>query len=149
MGETIIAMKKQTDDEKLENVYDRQLQQSEHVKPLLSLYIQDTVQKGASRDNTRLQKRVVRYLDQKVVRSISLPVKDYLKSPPLALLLPRARIRAQEREPVEIACSEQQKVNALEEVSVDSNAIQRGEKPEKRQGFADRPALHDGIPWKG
>ena len=42
----------------------RQLQQQEQLKPLLSLYIQDTVQKGASRDYKRLEKMVVRYLEQ-------------------------------------------------------------------------------------
>ena len=44
--ETIITMKKQIDKEILDNLCYRQMQQSEQVKPLLSLYIQDTVQKG-------------------------------------------------------------------------------------------------------
>ena len=44
-------MKTQPDDEKMENCYHRQLQQSEQLKPLLSLYIQDTVQKGESRSD--------------------------------------------------------------------------------------------------
>ena len=35
-------MKKQLDEELLENVYYRQLQQSEQLKPLLSQSIQDT-----------------------------------------------------------------------------------------------------------
>ena len=38
---------------------------SASLKPLLSLYIQDTFQKGASRDNTRLKKKkLVQYLEQ-------------------------------------------------------------------------------------
>ena len=55
--ETIIAMKTQPG----KNVYHRQLQQSEQLKPLLSLCIQDTVQTGES----RLKMMVVRHLEQK------------------------------------------------------------------------------------
>ena len=46
----------------LENLLYRQ-QQSEQPEQLLSLCIQDTVQKGESRDYTRLKKMVVRYLE--------------------------------------------------------------------------------------
>ena len=63
-NETIIAMQKQPDDEMLGILCYRQLEQSEQLKPLLSLYIQDTVQKGEFRDYTRLKKMVVRYLEQ-------------------------------------------------------------------------------------
>ena len=52
--ETIITMKKQADDEILDDSFHRQLQQLEQLH-LLSLYIQDTVQKGESRDYTRLK----------------------------------------------------------------------------------------------
>ena len=52
----MIAMKKQPEDCILENMYYHQLQQSEQLNPLLSLYIQDIVQKGESRDYTRLEK---------------------------------------------------------------------------------------------
>ena len=53
--ETIITTKKQPDDEIQDNFNFRQLQQSTLLKPiLLSLYIQDTVQKDESRDYTRL-----------------------------------------------------------------------------------------------
>ena len=41
-NETIISMKKQPDEEILENLNYRQLQKSEQPKPLLSPYIQDT-----------------------------------------------------------------------------------------------------------
>ena len=47
--ETIIALKEQ------DNVYDRQLEQSQQPRPLLSPYIQDIVQKGESRDCARLK----------------------------------------------------------------------------------------------
>ena len=64
--ETIIAMKKQSDNESLKNLLYRQLQQSEQLKPLLFLYIHDAVQKGESRDQTRLKNMVVRYLEQEI-----------------------------------------------------------------------------------
>ena len=38
--------------------------QSEQLKPLLSLYIKDTVEKGEARDYTRLAKMEVQYLEQ-------------------------------------------------------------------------------------
>ena len=61
----MIAIKKQPDAEILKNLNYRQLHQSEQLKPLLCLYIEDTVQKVESRDYTRLQQMVVRYLEQK------------------------------------------------------------------------------------
>ena len=79
-------MKKRPDDEILENVYYRQFHQIEQLKPLLSLYIQDTVQKRESRDFTKLNKRWFRTSNRKTVNIISLLVKDNLKSPILALL---------------------------------------------------------------
>ena len=54
--ETIFAMKTQPDKKMLDNFGYRQLQQAEQLKPLLSLYIEDTIQKGDSRDYTRLKK---------------------------------------------------------------------------------------------
>ena len=44
--ETIIAIKKPPDEEILDDSNSRQLQQSEQLEPLLSLYILDTAQKG-------------------------------------------------------------------------------------------------------
>ena len=85
-------MKKQSRDEMLETVYYRQHQQSEQLKHLLSVFIQDTVQKCESRYYTRLEVMVVRYVEQKIRRSISLLVKDNLKSPPLAVVQPRASL---------------------------------------------------------
>ena len=41
--ETMLPMKKQPDEEILGNVLYRQLQESEQLNPLLSLYIRDTV----------------------------------------------------------------------------------------------------------
>ena len=52
------------------------------------------------------------------MRSISLLVKDNLKIPRVLLEQPRASLRAKEKETVEIAYNGQQKVNALEEMSV-------------------------------
>ena len=52
--ETILAMNKQTDEQILENLCS--FQQSQQLEPLLSLYIQDTVEKNESRDCTRLNK---------------------------------------------------------------------------------------------
>ena len=49
---------------------------------------------------------------------ISVLVKDNLKSPPLALLQPRASPRADGEDTVEIAYNGQHKVNALAEISV-------------------------------
>ena len=51
-------MKKQLDEDIPDNLFERQLQQSETPKPFLSLNIQDTVQKGAPRHYTRLDKMV-------------------------------------------------------------------------------------------
>ena len=65
---------------------------------MLSLYIQDAVQKGESRGCTRLKNMAVRYLEQTIVRSISLLVKNNLKSPPLALLQPRTKERRMVRD---------------------------------------------------
>ena len=53
------------------------------------------------------------------MRSISLLVKDDLKSPPLALLLPRASLRAKDTETVKIAYNK--KVSALDQTSVEWN----------------------------
>ena len=50
--ETTIAMKTEPDEEILEKILFRQLQQSEQLKPLLSLCIQDTVQENESRETT-------------------------------------------------------------------------------------------------
>ena len=61
--ETIIATKKQTENEILEKLCCRQ--ESEQLLSLLSLYIRDTVRKGDSRNYTRLGTTVVRYLEQK------------------------------------------------------------------------------------
>ena len=58
------SMKKQLGDVILEVSSYRQLQQSEQVKPLLSPYIQDAVQKGEPKNYTRLKNMVVRYLEQ-------------------------------------------------------------------------------------
>ena len=75
-------------------------------------------------------------------------VKDNLKSPLLALLQPRASLRAKQKDTVEIAYSRQLKVDALEEVSVERNTIQRIiENPTGKVRVRDRPVL-DGIPWK-
>ena len=48
--ETIIVMKKQSDEEVLEILFYRQLQQPEQLKLPLSVYVQDAVQEGESRD---------------------------------------------------------------------------------------------------
>ena len=55
----------------------------------------------------------------KKVPSSSLLVRDNMKSPPLALLQPRASPRAEGKETVEIAYNGPQKVNAVEEISVE------------------------------
>ena len=102
--ETIIAMKKQADDENFEKWSYRQLQHST-VRPA------DTVQNGESRDHTRLNQMVVR-------RSVSFLVKDNLKSPPL-VLQPHASLRAKEKKQCEIACNGRRKVNSLEEKCVE------------------------------
>ena len=64
-------LKNEQDDEFMESLYRRQHQQSEKFKPLLSLYIQDAVQKGESRGYTRL-KNMVRSdtWNRQIVRSI-------------------------------------------------------------------------------
>ena len=73
-------MKEQPGEEIQENNFYRQLQQSEQQEPLLSLYIQDTVQKE-NRETTRDQQMVVRCLGQNIVRSISLLVDGNLGNP--------------------------------------------------------------------
>ena len=59
-GETMIAMKKQTDEEILATLWPS-ASKSEQLEPLSSLYIQDIVQTGESRDYTRPKQMVVRY----------------------------------------------------------------------------------------
>ena len=90
--ETTVALKKQPYDEILYNLIDHQLQQSVQLKPLLSLlslYIQETVQNGESRDYTRLFFNGDPILGTDTfARNICLLVRDNLKSPPLALLQP-------------------------------------------------------------
>ena len=80
--ETVLVMKKQPDEDSLEHVYHRQLQKSQQLKPLLSLYIQDTVQNGEFRDNTRVKKWRSGTSNGNFVRRISLLVGENLKSPP-------------------------------------------------------------------
>ena len=83
-------MKKLRDGEMLDNLYFRQIQQSEEPKPLLSLYIQDTAQKGDSPHYSRLKKYGGPIM---FVRSIALLAKDNLRSPLLASMQPRASLR--------------------------------------------------------
>ena len=53
------------------------------------------------------------------------------------------------KETVDIAHSGQQKVSALEEISVEWNTMQnRDENPKEKGRVRDRPALHEEIPWK-
>ena len=66
-GGTIVAMKKQPDEELQCAVHCRQLRRSEQLGPLPSLYIQDTSQKGESRDHTGLENMGVQYLEQKTL----------------------------------------------------------------------------------
>ena len=54
--ENTIVMKEKHDEESLDNLYHSQFQQSEHLKPLLSLYIQDTAQQDELRDYTDFEK---------------------------------------------------------------------------------------------
>ena len=85
-----------------------ELELSEQVKHLLSLYIQDSVPKAKSRDYTRLKKMVVRYGEQNV--------KDQLEMQAcLALLQPRAK----ENETVKVAYDGHQMVGALEVKSME------------------------------
>ena len=63
--------------------------------------------------------------NRKFVRSLSLLVKDNLRSPPLALLHPRSSLRAKDKYILVIAYSRRRKVNALEEKSVARNTILR------------------------
>ena len=80
--------------------------------------------------------------------SSSLLVRDNMKSPPLSLLQPRASPRAEGKETVEIAYNGQQKVNAVEEISVEWPTIQRrSENAKEKDRVRDRPALRKGIPW--
>ena len=116
--ETIIVMKKQPDGEILENLFYRHFQQSEQRKPLLSLYIQDTVQQGESRDCTRLEK-MVSDTWRKLVRKHFLLVEDSLKAR-FWRCCSKGQVSGQrKKETVESAYSGQLKVNALDEKSVE------------------------------
>ena len=97
--ETIIAMKKQPDNEMLDILFYRQLQHE-------------------ARDYIRLKKMVVRNLAQKV-REKHVSSREYkLKSPLLALMQPKVSPRAKGKI-LEIAYSGRRRVNALEEKSVE------------------------------
>ena len=118
--ETIFAMKTQPDKKMLDNFGYRQLQQAEQLKPLLSLYIEDTIQKGDSRDYTRLKKRWWSDAwNRQFVRNVALFVTDNLNSPPLVLVQPTANLRAKKKQRRLRAMNRQQKVSALEEISVE------------------------------
>ena len=99
-NETVIAMKKQPGEDILENIYYRQLQQSEQLKPSLSLYIQDTVQMVNRETTPDSQNGGPIPGTEKFVSSMSLLVKDDLKSPRLALLQPMASLRTKGKETV-------------------------------------------------
>ena len=146
----MVAMKKQPGEEILEKLFYREDQQSEQLKPLLSLYIRDTVQKSESRDYTRLKKWLSDTW-KKIVRSVSLLVKDNLKKARLlALLQPRANPRGKRTRNSGHSAHWTTKVNALKETSVARNTIQRmSENPEDKERVPDRPALHDGKEFFG
>ena len=112
---TLIAMKKEI----LDNLYYRQLQQSEQPEPFLPLYIQDTVPKGTEKYEQKNREKHFSSRDRQ------------LEKPFLALVQPKASLRTKEKETVEIAHNGQQKVNALEETSVERGILW---KEELRQG---------------
>ena len=64
--ETIIATKKQPEKGILDNLFYRQFQQLEHLKPLLSLFIPDRVHESESGGYSRLSNIVIRYLKQNI-----------------------------------------------------------------------------------
>ena len=77
----MIAMKKQRGEETRDKKYYRQQQHPEQIQSLLCLYSQDSVQKGESRDYSRLKRWWCGTSNTKIVRSISLPVEDNLLQP--------------------------------------------------------------------
>ena len=119
--ETMISIQLQPDEEMLENLFYRQLQHSERPKPLLSL-IQDTVQKGASRDYTILTKMADRLLEDKISEKHFFSWKSTWKA--RFWRCSQGQVERQKKI-LEIACKDNKKVSALEGVSDGWNAIQR------------------------
>ena len=115
----MIAMKKHTDEEML-FFSCRQLQQSEQLKPLLSLYTQDTVQKGDSRDYTRLEEMLARYSEQKIpVQNIS-PHEGQLGKPESGVAAAKGKNQGTgKRNSGGLRAMHNKKFTALQEISVE------------------------------
>ena len=112
--ETIISMKKQPDDEHLQHLYYRQLQQSEQVMPLLSLCIPGTVQKGESQDHTRLKQMVVRCMELNTREKHFFSRERQLEKPAFSATAAKGKSKAKAKNILEIAYNGRQKVKALE-----------------------------------
>ena len=61
------------------------------------MYIQDKVQRGEARENTRLKKVVVRHQEQTIREKRFSYREDNLKSPPLVLLQGRASLKEKQQ----------------------------------------------------
>ena len=114
---TTIGTKKQPDEVILVNLYHRQLQQLGQLKPLLCLYIQDTFQKGESRDYTDIKQIVVQYLEHNIREKRFFSDERQLEKPVSGAAAAKSKSKGKGKR--NIANNGQQKVNALEEISVE------------------------------
>ena len=100
-------------------MYYRQLQQSEQLKPVLSLYIQDTFQKGESQ--TTPENDGGPALETELVNSISLLVEK----------------QHEKTTPRETACCGRRKVDALEvKVWIETRPREKARIQRTRKGFS-------------
>ena len=79
--ETVIAMQKQPCEELLDNVYFTQLEQSDQLKLLVTMYILDMVQKPEPKSYTKLKRMVTRYPEQNI-RALHFSTRDRLGDKP-------------------------------------------------------------------
>ena len=85
------------------------------AEPLLSLYIQDTVQKGESRDYIRLKQMAVRYLEQTFREKHFSSREGQLEKPASGPAAAKGRTKGGGKNKWETAHNGRRKVTALEE----------------------------------
>ena len=88
-------------------------------------------------------------LIRKFVKSIFSSHRKQREKPASGPAAAKGKSKGKRKETVGIAYNGQQKVSAPEEISVERNMIQRRSvNPREKGRVRDRPALHEGIPWR-
>ena len=122
--ETIIAMLKQLHGELLDNLNFLQLEESDLLKHLVALHIQDTVRKSEPKSFTELKRMVSRHLEHKILEN-HFCIRDRLGEKPYTVV-PAVKENGQK-----IAINGSPTVNAPEVKLAVSSMIQLKRKGEK------------------